>query len=49
MIAAEEKKFSDHSNHIETGLKLESLHAAYSFPRVSRGIATAKFIIFGNN
>ena len=32
MIAAEEKKFSDHSNHMETGLKLESLLAAYSFP-----------------
>ena len=26
------KKFSDHSNHMETGLKLESLLAAYSFP-----------------
>ena len=32
MIAAEEKKFSDHSNHMETGLKLESLLAGYSFP-----------------
>ena len=30
MIAAEEKKISDHSNHMETGLKLESLLAGYS-------------------
>ena len=49
MTAAEEKKISDHSNHMETGLKLESLLAGYSFPRVSRGMTTATFFIFGND